>query len=178
MNYRLTVIVIILFILSVQIRVMAQEHEAAPFSPHKVAVMIAHTHVPGAGTGTQSSGLIVPSWGLDYEYWIDPHWAIGLHNDMEIATYVVEGHEGKEIERERPVIVSLVGLFKPTHQLILLAGFGRELEKHDSYWVTRFGVEYEFEINHSWELSPSLIYDIKESVYDSWSIGLAVGKRM
>ena len=34
------------------------------------------------------------------------------------------------------------------------------------------------EINEYWDISPSLIYDLKESVYDSWSIGLTVGRRL
>jgi len=132
MTYRMVLKVIVSVILLGHLKVAVQENhlikEQSTLSPHRVALMIAHTNVPLAGTGTQNSGIIVPSWGLDYEYWIDHQWAIGLHNDMEIATYVIEEHEGKEIERERPIIVSLVGLFKPTHHIILLAGFGRELE--------------------------------------------------
>jgi len=97
---------------------------------------------------------------------------------MEIATYVVEEHDNKEIERERPIIVTMVGLFKPTHNIVLLAGLGREFEKDHNFWVIRFGAEYEFELNDGWDLSPTLVYDMKESVYDSWTIGLAVGKRL
>ena len=52
---------------------------------------------------------------------------------MEVATYIVEEHDNKEIERERPIIVALVGIFKPTHHVVLMAGLGREFEKHDNF---------------------------------------------
>jgi len=160
----------------------AQEHQSAHdqhgFMHHRVALMIAHTHVPGARTGSQGSAVIVPSWGLNYEYWLNHQWAVGIHSDMEIATYIIESHESTEIERERPIIISTVGLFKPVHQIVLIAGVGQEIEKHENLWVFRFGIDYEFELNDGWDLSPSLIYDIKESLYDSWTLGLSVGKRL
>ena len=76
------------------------------------------------------------------------------------------------------MILARTDKFKPIHSLVLLAGFGREFDRHEKFWVIRFGIEYEFEIKNGWDLSPTLVYDIKESVYDSWSIGLAVGKRL
>lgn len=122
--------------------------------------------------------VIVPSCGLNYEYWLNHQWAVGIHSDMEIATYIIENHESTEIERERPIIISTVGVFKPVHQIVLIAGIGREIETHENLWVARFGIDYEFELRDGWDLSPSLIYDIKESLYDSWTLGLSVGKRL
>jgi len=177
-----TLALIFLLVFIFQFTANAQEqhtvNEMVPFSPHRIAIMIGHTHIPKASTGTQESGIIVPSWGLSYSYWINYQWAVGIQSDMEIASYVVEEHDSKEIERERPIILALVGIFKPTHHIVLLGGFGREFEKHNDYWVTRLGFEYEFELQDGWDLSPGLVYDIKESAYDSWTIGLAVGKRL
>jgi len=148
------------------------------FRHHRISPMISHTHIPnGSFAANKPSGIIVPSWGLNYDFWITPRWAIGSHNDMEIAHYVIEDEHGVEIDRERPIILSVVGIFKPTHHIELLAGFGKEFEKHHNYWVYRFGIEYEFDIRNHWMLSPSLIFDLKESVYDSWTLGLVIGKK-
>jgi hypothetical protein len=76
--------------------------------------MIGHTHIPkGFHTAENNEALIVPSWGLNYVYHINEKWAIGWLNDMEIATYVVQEPDGDIIDRERPVITSLVGIFRP-----------------------------------------------------------------
>jgi hypothetical protein len=152
--------------------------ETEKVSKHRVSIMIGHTHVPKGVVSTGGGPLIIPSWGLNYSFLINEKWAIGWHNDMEISTYIVDGGHGSEIERERPFISSLVGVFKPGKTVGFLAGIGREFEKHQNFWVFRAGIELEFEINESWDISPSLIYDLKESVYDSWSIGLTVGRRL
>ncbi len=166
---------LVLMTVSTSVFAQTQDHD---FLHHRLALMIAHTHVPGAQTGTEGSAVIVPSWALNYEYWLNHQWAVGIHSDMEIATYIIENHESTEIERERPIIISTAGIFKPLHQVLLIAGFGREIEKHQNFWVIRFGVEYEFDLRGGWDLAPALGYDIKESVYDSWTIGLTVGKRL
>ena len=53
----------------------------------------------------------------------------------------------------------------------------QEFETHENYYVIRAGIELEFEISNNWDLSPGLIYDLKETIYDSWTIGVAIGKR-
>ena len=154
------------------------EDGQSDFQRHRISLMISHTHIPQAiSYSNGSSGIIVPSWGLNYDFWFTPRWAIGSHNDMEIATYVIENEHGTEIERERPLILSIVGIFKPTHHIELIAGFGREFENHHNYWVYRLGIEYEFEIPNHWILSPSLTYDLKENIYNSWTLGLVIGKK-
>jgi hypothetical protein len=45
-----------------------------------------------------------------------------------------------------------MGLFKSAVQIVLLTGFGYEFERHNNYWVVCFGIDYEFEINHNWQL--------------------------
>jgi hypothetical protein len=153
-----------------------QEYEQ--FKHHRLALVISHTHVPKAfQSSTGSNTVIVPSWGLNYEYWLNRKFAIGLHSDMEIASYIIEDENGQELERTRPVIVALVGIYNPWRGLELLAGFGREFEEHHKFWVYRLGVEYEIEIGHNWDIAPGLVFDIKENLYDSWTIGLGVGKR-
>ncbi|MFY0628192.1 MAG: hypothetical protein JXR07_17975 [Reichenbachiella sp.] len=145
------------------------------FKHHSISIALSHTHVPKA---IDNQSLIVPSWGLNYNYHFSPKWAIGIHSDLEIATYIIEGHdEGQELERENPIIVSVVGIYNPWKELLINVGFGKEFEPHESFWVYRFGLEYEIEFGHHWGLAPSLMYDIKESLFDSWTVGLVVGKR-
>lgn len=176
-------LVAILFLLSINASLYAQEHREEhsheAITHHRLALVIGHTHVPKAfqsttgGTGT----IIVPSWGFNYDYWFNPKWAIGLHMDMEIATYIIEDNTGSHLERERPIIVSIVGTYKPWKGLLLGIGFGKEFEPHHDFWVYRFGVEYEIELGHHWDIAPALVFDVKEDFYDSWTIGLGVGRR-
>lgn len=145
---------------------------------HRIALIIGHTHIPKGVSGSENqSNLIVPSWGLSYQFWLNEKWGIGSLIDTEIATYSIETDDGLIVERSRPVILSLVGIFKPNHRLGFLLGFGKEFETHENYYVIRAGIELEFEISNNWDLSPGLIYDLKETIYDSWTIGVAIGKR-
>ncbi len=149
--------------------------EKEEFKHHVFSITLGHTHIPKGFNGNSKAGsLIVPSWGLNYTYRFNEKWAIGSHNDMEISTYVIENGEGTELERERPIIISLVGLYSPFRYTSFIMGFGREFETNESFWVFRAGVEFEFELNDKWAFSPSLILDLKEDVYDSWTIGIGI----
>jgi len=160
-----------------------QDHEEVTpheneHSRHSISIMIGHTHIPKGFDGANNNEkLIVPSWGLNYVFHINEKWAIGWLNDMEIATYVVQESNGDQIIRERPIITSFVGIFRPGKNIGLFAGVGREFEKHQNFWILRAGIEFEIEINESWAMVPSLTYDLKEEIYDSWAIGLAVARR-
>lgn len=177
--------VILLAVLQVLIAssLYGQDHEEITsheneHSRHSISIMIGHTHIPKGFEGANNNQkLIVPSWGLNYVFHINEKWAIGWLNDMEVATYVVQESDGDQIIRERPIITSLVGIFRPKKYIGLLAGVGREFEKHQDFWVLRIGIEFEVEIKESWAMLPSLTYDIKGAIYDSWAIGLSVARR-
>lgn len=179
---RNSILLSIAFLLSINASLFAQQHEEEQehevIKHHMVALVIAHTHIP---KGYQSSKgteiLIVPSWGLNYDYWFNTTWAIGLHADMEIATYIIEDDTGTDLERERPIIISIVGSYKPWKGLMFGVGFGKEFEPHHNFWVYRFGVEYGIKLPHHWDIGPALVFDFKENLYDSWTIGLGIGKR-
>jgi hypothetical protein len=178
--FKIGLIVLLSFFLQASLK--AQEHEEKEthelLKHHRVSLVLSHTHIPrGLPTDTSFTSLILPSWGFNYEYWFNHKWAIGLHNDMEISAYVVEGKNGEEFARTRPIIISLVSIYKPWRGLEMVAGFGREIEKEHDFWVFRFGLEYEIEFGNQWDISPGLVLDIKENLYDSFTIGLGVGKR-
>ena len=143
--------------------------------PHwRVAVVLGHTFVPTAHTPEYTA---IPSWGVDLEYWFSEQLGLGLHNDLEIESFIVIGNEGEEIDRVYPVVFTLDALWRPYKGWVLQAGPGVELEKEENYFVVRFGLEYEFELSHHWDLVPTFFYDSRRGAYDTWSIGLGVGKR-
>lgn len=170
---------IFLIVAIVSSTAFAQDHEPEEvFKHNRVSLTFGHTHIPrGSPSVTNGSSLVVPSWGLNYEYWFTRKWALGLHNDTEIATYIVEDNTGSTIERERPVIVSIVGIYNPWKGLEFVAGFGHEFETHQSFWVYRVGIEYEIEFGHHWDLGPAFVVDIKENFYDSFTLAIVIGKR-
>ena len=151
---------------------MSSEHTNGYF---RAAILIGHTFIP---MGPAPDRLAVPSWGLDLEYWFNHKWGAGLHNDLEIETFLVE-HEGHEevLTREYPMVITLDVLYKPWKELVILLGPGLELEPNEDFFLIRAGVEYEFELGHGWDLSPTFFYDTRQDAYDTWTIALGVGKR-
>lgn len=52
--------------------------------------------------------------GLDYNFQISRKWAVGIHSDFITESFTVIDFEGnEEFERERPLTMTLVGVFKP-----------------------------------------------------------------
>ena len=179
LDIRLGLILLIVF--SRPTNLLAQEQEETKtveeFKHHRVSLMISHTHIPkGVPSVANSGAVVVPSWGLTYNYRLGK-WAIGVHADMEIATYLIEDANGDQLERSRPMIITLMGGYNLWKGIELGAGFGREFEEHHNFWVYRFGIEYSFDLNHHWDIAPALIFDIKENLYDSWTLGVVLGKK-
>lgn len=96
---------------------------------------------------------------------------------MEITIYVIEDENGQELERTRPIMISLVGIYKMWKALELVVGIGREFEEHANFWVYRFAIEYEIEFGHHWDFAPAFVYDVKKNLYNSWALGVVIGKR-
>lgn len=140
----------------------------------RVALLIGHTVIP-AGHTTERA--IIPSWGLDIEYWPSAHWGIGWHNDLEIESFLVESNQRGAVERQYPLVSTLDVLWKPWKGLVLQLGPGVELERKDNLWLVRWGLEYEFHLDHQWDLAPSFFYDTRHAAYDTWTLALGVGKR-
>lgn len=156
-----------------------EDHAAGKKHPNqRIGITIAHTHIPlGFVVGAKNKFLIVPTWGLSYDFRIAKRWSLGLHMELETGNYVVQHSEGFEIERESPFKIVLATMFNPWKSLVLEAGIGRELEKNASFWVFRVGAGYEIEMARNWDLAPAFFFDIKEDIYTSLTIGLQVGKK-
>ena len=151
---------------------MHAHHEKTPH--FRAAVFIGHTLIPVEGVG---ENFFIPSWGLDIEYWFNENWAAGLHSDLEIETFVISEGTEEALERVSPLVITLDALYKPWKGLVIQFGPGLEIEREQSFPLMRAGLEYEFELNHHWDIAPTIFYDTRFSEYHTWTIALGIGKR-
>ena len=149
----------------------AQEH--IEFKRHRLAAYIGHAHIPRGAEGE----LVIPYYGLDYEFWINPKFAIGFHNEIETESYLIIRNNEETLERSYPVIISMVGVYNIWKKAYLYAGLGYEFEQTENFALYRLGIEYEFEFGHHWDFSPGVFYDKRQNVFDAWSLGLGIGKK-
>ncbi|HTE24616.1 hypothetical protein [Flavitalea sp.] len=144
---------------------------------HRFSLLIGHSHLSqGIMENGKRGWKAIPSWGLDYDYWISNHWAVGLQNDMMIESFEVEDHDQKVLERTRPFASIASVLFKPKDHVTFLGGAGGEFAKEGSFFVTRLGIESGWEMKNNWEFGVSLAYDIKWNGYDTWVVAFGISK--
>lgn len=160
-----------------------QEHEkneAHEFKHFRVAAALGHAYIPEAKSES-GNFVVIPTFGLDIQYWFSHKWGIALKNDIEIADYLVESNNGNnnELVREYPIIVALPVLFSPWEGrgFNFILGPGIEFEEHENFHVLRMGVGSEFEIGNHWDFAPEIIYDLKDGHINSLTVAIGVGKR-
>lgn len=157
----------------------AQEHEEhEPLKRHKLALFVGYTWVPTGDPheGDSKGTVIAPTVGIDYSFWISHRVGVGLTNELELTTYVVETSDGTTLPREYAYVGAVVGIYEAARGLGLYAGPGIELEKHENFYVLKVGAEYTFAVAHGWATSVAFAYDFKDE-YDSWALGLGVARR-
>jgi hypothetical protein len=168
---------ILLFYFNIFFNAQAQHGRTDKEHGHiRVGLVIGHTLIPTVVDGEREN-LLIPSWGMDLEYWLNQRWGVGLHNDIEVETFEVLSDDDEYIERIYPLVFTLDVLWRPWKGLVLLAGPGIELEQNRNLQVFRFGAEYEVELFQGWDLSPNFFYDARSDAFGTWSVGLGVGKR-
>lgn len=150
---------------------------------HRITLAMGHSYIrKGFDHNTSPRGILVPSWMLDYDYWLTNRLALGLQSDVVIDDFMVEDHLGGSEEivfkRSFPVSVVPAVLVKPWKNLVCLAGAGRDFAPEGNFWLYRTGVEYGFNLPKQLELNLSLTYDIKVDAYDMWTLGVGVSKVM
>jgi len=141
---------------------------------HLIALTFGYSYIPKGSEEdqTETTGVFVPSIGLDYMYRIHQRWEIGLMADVELGNYVIRQ---TELNRENAFIIAAVGLYKISNGWSVFGGVGIELEKHKNLAILRLGTDYSFGLGKGWIVAPGITYDLKEG-YDSWSISVAIGK--
>jgi hypothetical protein len=148
------------------------------FKKFRTSFTLGQTYIPQA-TSNNVKFVVIPTLGLDFQYWITPKWGVGLKNDIEIANYVVQDHDGgPSIVRHNPLIIAVPALFSPwENHFTFIMGPGIELEEHQNFFVFRAGVGSEFEVGNHWDFAPEIIYDLKNGNINALTIAIAVGKR-
>lgn len=166
---------IILFILFAICHAKAQEHINGEHTSGKglrIAVVIGHTYISSDG---MDGNFFVPSWGLDIDYWFNNKWGLGLHNDIEIETFIVVKNNSEEIERVNPLVFTLDGLYQIGGGFAVSIGPGIEFEKNESFFLARVGLDYEYGIGKNFYLMPTIFHDQRFDGFSTTTIGLGVG---
>ena len=186
--------IIVLGLLLISGSVLAQEHhEETAHAPkaeqhhdfkHSIALMLGHTHIfEGRDEEDKRQWLAVPSFALDYNYLINEKWAVGIHSDIIIESFVVERHLGggeeeELIERNYPIASLLMGSYKFAAPFIVTAGVGGEFDSGENFFMYRLGLEAGFHLHDpSWEFITGINYDIKINGYDIWNLTAGIAKR-
>ena len=117
--------------------------------------------------------LIVPTIGLNFDYYLTEKSGMGFHSDILLQQFKVQSHNGqKEIVRENPVTLAAMGLFKPHEKWTVILGYGVELEKNESFQLIRIGGEYGIPLPKHWEVVVSMEYDYKINNYSVVMFGM------
>lgn len=164
------------FLILISLSISAQEKETE-CKHFRISPVISHTYIPTA-TAEGTETIIIPSIGLDLEYWFSHKFGLGLHNDLELLNYEIEkpSHE-LIVEREYPVVITFDALAKVYKDLVVVFGAGVEFEKTKNLFIVRTGLEYEIEFAKHWDLAPTILYDYRKDEFGTWSMGIGIGRR-
>jgi hypothetical protein len=151
------------------------EHE---FKHTRIAMALGQAYIPKASSG-DAKFVVIPTIGLDFQYWFSRRWGVALKNDIELANYIVDDKDnGLTIIRNNPVIMALPVLFSPwDNQFTFILGPGIEIEEHENFFVFRVGVGSEFDVGSHWDFAPEIIYDLKDGHINSITFAIGIGKR-
>jgi hypothetical protein len=156
--------------------------EESTFRPgHNIGLTIGHEQAfHGIEEDGKSRAVILPCWGVDYNFEFARKFSVGLHVDLVMETFDIKKNldEGEEtvIERKRPVAPAVIAFYKPTERWSFGLGAGAEFEQEENFFLNRAAVEYAVEIRKGWEVYGVVQYDIRWKAYDTFSVGLGIGK--
>ena len=61
---------------------------------HSLTLVVASALIPNSFSENTNDILIVPTFGLNYDYQINLNWGFGLHTDIILQEYKIEKHGG------------------------------------------------------------------------------------
>ncbi len=142
----------------------------------RLTLGLGHTHVSEGKVEGKKEWIVMPSWSLNYDYWLSDKWAVGVQTDLLLETFLIENNEDELIERKHPLSVVPVALYKAGKNLTLFGGIGAEFSKGQNLFTTRLGLEYGFHLPKNWEVGASMLWDGKWNYYNSWSLAFTVSR--
>ncbi len=152
-----------------------EEHDGMKAS-HRLTLGLGHMHVSEGIKNGKREWLIIPSWSLNYDYWLKDNLGIGLQSDLILETFIIEDDEQELIERSRPISLVPVVIYKPFKRLAFIGGIGGEFTKEKNLALTRLGVEYGVHLPKHWEVSAAVVWDNKWNYYNSWGLAITISK--
>ena len=164
-----------------------QEHEAEhvkentehhEFKSWRIGVGMGQSYLPAGNHSTDKVGiLVIPTVGLDIQYWFNPRIGLALKNEFEIISYVINTDNESEINREYPIISVLAAIYNIKKGPSFYLGAGIEYEKHENFFIVKAGIEYEFELGKHWDVTPEFYYFNKDFDFGGIGISITFGKR-
>lgn len=156
---------------------VAQQEEHTEHRPKiRGAIMMANSHVPHATEGGKEV-VVIPTWGFDVDYFFHSRWSVALQGDIKLQSFEVD--EGQAVlERNYPLALVGVIHYHALRHWSFYLGPGYELESHENLFLVRLGTEYSFEISEDFEIALNFIYENKDEVYDTWTLGVAFNKKL
>lgn len=156
---------------------MAQQEDGEQLKRSNVVLTIGHALIPSAVESSNSKDLVlVPTWGLSYEYRFSNRFLLGLKGEAEMSSYIVADQDEREIEREYPISLILYADYRMVKDLYLIVGPGIEFEKEENFYLASLGLCYEVEIPGGWALVPEFVYKLKGGHTSTYALGLGVSK--
>lgn len=159
----------------------SDEHhkEIHSFKHHKIAIVTGYGFIPDViDEEGEKLNRVIPVFGVDYEYWFNHKFGVGLHTDLELSSYTVVNDDQEHIARHYAFVISAVFLYEPLHNWALFAGPGRELEHDHSVNLFRIGTDYTKTFQDNWGVGIVLLHDFKEELVNSTTLGIVVSKRL
>lgn len=156
----------------------AEDLHSKDGKPFRVAFFLGHGYIPAAEFEGHKFAII-PTYGIDFQYWFSNKWGIGFKTDIELAHYAVPDESGNQIIlRNNPLVLAIPVIYEPFgHGLNIFAAPGIELEEHHNFSVFRFGIGYEVSVGKYFDCGTELVYDLKNGNINALTWAIGVGKR-
>jgi len=161
---------------------LAQDHQSVDShgqfgKGHRLTPLAGYAFIDNSFSEETNYIRVVPAFGINYDYFINSIWGLGIHSDILLQQFKIEKHgHDEKIGRENPIALCGMFLYKPHHRWTTFAGYGVEIEKHENFQLIRIGAEYGIELPKHWELGFSLEFDYKPDAYNSLLFGIGFSK--
>ncbi|KAB2809826.1 hypothetical protein [Phaeocystidibacter luteus] len=162
----------VLLLLLVPMQSFAQEAEEPTYS--SLSLSIGHTLVFEGVRDGERTPVSLPSWALDYNYYIHERWIVGLHTDVIFESFEFETPSDGDAVFERNFPVATVGIVG--HRIgrwFMYAGGGAEFGD-ETFGVVRLGGEVAHSFDEHYEMLLGIAYDYKVEHYSSLAITAGV----